>query len=80
MCNKNTITDEIDGMIFNLPLGEKIKLWELIELLVEERIQENEIKCRICGSVPSLCYVTNSGNYCEKCYPSISALSGQPLG
>jgi hypothetical protein len=63
---ENKISDKIDGAMFNLPLDEKIKLWELIELLVEERMQENEIKCSICGSVPSLCYVTNSGNYCEK--------------
>jgi len=77
----NTIVDKIDGVIFNLPLDEKIKLWGLIELLIEERIiEEKEVKCSNCGKLPRLYYVTNSGNYCEKCYPIISGLSGQGLG
>ena len=33
-----TITDQIDGIIFELPFDDKIKLWELIDELIEENI------------------------------------------
>ena len=43
----STITDQIDGIIFQLPFDDKIKLWELIEKLVEENrteISDEEIE------------------------------------
>ena len=36
----STITDQIDGIIFQLPFDDKIKLWKLIEKLVEENKTE----------------------------------------
>ena len=36
----STITDQIDGIIFELPFDDKIKLWKLIEKLVEENRTE----------------------------------------
>jgi hypothetical protein len=33
-------TDQIDGIIFQLPFDDKIKLWELIDKLVEENRTE----------------------------------------
>lgn len=43
----STITDQIDGIIFQLPFDDKIKLWKLIEKLVEENrteISDEEIE------------------------------------
>lgn len=34
--SKTTTTDTIDGIIFELPFDDKIKLWEIIDKLVEE--------------------------------------------
>ena len=43
----STIIDQIDGIIFQLPFDDKIKLWKLIEKLVEENrteISDEEIE------------------------------------
>ena len=45
--SNSTITDQIDGIIFQLPFDDKIKLWKLIEKLVEENrteISDEEIE------------------------------------
>ena len=36
---ENTTTDKIDGIIFDLPLEKQHKLWDLIELLIEEETE-----------------------------------------
>ena len=42
-----TITYQIDGLIFDLPLDVKIKIWELIELYVKEEITIKSGECLI---------------------------------
>ena len=36
--SNSTITDQIDGIIFEIPFDDKLKLWELIDELIEENI------------------------------------------
>lgn len=52
-----TIADQIDGIIFPLPLEEKFKLWDLIEAYVKEEIEAsriNKCNCSKCTRLPDL--------------------------
>lgn len=52
MEEKISITDRIDGILFDLPFEDKIKCWELIEDLIQERIIEfctSNVGNSICG-------------------------------
>jgi hypothetical protein len=53
MKDNTSITDKIDGVIFDLPFEDKIKCWELIEKLIDERIKEfhlSDVSSSVCGN------------------------------
>ena len=46
-------TDKIDGVIFDLPFNSRIKCWQLIEELIQERITEfciSNVSNSVCGN------------------------------
>jgi hypothetical protein len=53
MGEKTSTVDKIDGVIFNLTFEDKIKCWELIEDLIQERITEfciSNVSNSFCGN------------------------------